>query len=607
MADAWGIDDGYFDVSGAWHETSEQTRRALRVAMGGLPDLADPPPNERPVWFVHHGEAPEILRPADLVLEDGTSVGAEHRLPPDLPIGYHDLVPNDGGPTTRLIVTPARCHSTDHLRTWGWAVQLYATRSRESWGIGDLADLRRLGAWAAGQGAGVVAVNPLHAPLPIAHQQASPYSPSSRRFRSPLYLRVEEVPGFDSTDPTLSAATAAGRALLDEPTIDRDRVHAVKMKALSLLWSRFVGDAAFTTYRAAEGAALERYATFCTISERYGCGWSSWPGELRRPEGPAVARFAAANTDRVGFHAWLQWLLDVQLAAAGATVGLLGDLAVGVDPDGADAWVWQDVLARGVRIGAPPDEFNQAGQDWGLPPFVPWKLRAAGYEPLAVTLRSALRHCGGLRIDHVMGLFRLYWIPEGAGPRDGGYVRFPGAELLDIVALESVRAGATIVGEDLGTVEDEVRHRLHERGVLSYRVLWFEDGAPATYPHQALAAATTHDLPTIPGVWTGSDAPPPMLDRLVAASGAPPNAAISDVVVSTYAALAEAPSMIVLATLEDALGVTERPNLPGTTVERPNWSVPLPLPIEQIEHDDTVAAVAASLATGRDGTRLHGC
>ncbi|MEY2570368.1 MAG: 4-alpha-glucanotransferase, partial [Acidimicrobiaceae bacterium] len=283
MPDAWGIDDGYFDTNGDWHATPESTRRALRVSMGGLADVADPPPSSRPVWFVREGDAPELQRPAELVLEDGTDVHAPNRLPPDLPIGYHDLHPDDGGPTTRLIITPARCHLVDDLHTWGWATQLYATRSRDSWGIGDLADLRRLGSWSRGQGAGVLALNPLHAPLPLPRQEASPYSPSSRRYRNPLYLSVELVPGFDAGDPALAAAASAGRALLDEPIIDRDRVHAIKLDALELLWSRFTGDERFAAYGAAEGSALTRYATFCALAEHHGGGWASWPAERRRP------------------------------------------------------------------------------------------------------------------------------------------------------------------------------------------------------------------------------------------------------------------------------------------------------------------------------------
>ena len=598
--DAWGIDDGYQDVDGQWHDTPDATRRTLRVAMGGLADVGDPPPSARPVWFVREGTSPELQRPAALVLEDGTRLVAPTHLPPDLPIGYHDLHPNDGGPTTRLIVRPHRCHLPEHLRTWGWTTQLYATRSRDSWGIGDLADLRRLGSWSKDQGAGVLAINPLHAPLPLPEQQPSPYSPSTRRYRSPLYLRIEEIPGFATDDVVLSDAAAAGRELNENPIIDRDRVHQLKQLALERLWARFNGHGRFDTYLAEQGDELDRYATFCALAEQHGSGWATWPAEHRRPDSPGVDRFAAAHRDRIAFHRWVQWLLDEQLARAGAEIALLGDLAIGVDPDGADAWIWQDVLARGVRIGAPPDDFNRAGQDWGLPPFVPWRLRAVGYEPLAMTLRAALRHCGALRVDHVMGLFRLFWIPEGGTPAEGAYVRYRTNELLDVVAIESMRAGAVIVGEDLGTIENEVRWALHDRGVLSYRLVWFEDAPPSTYPAQALAAVTTHDLPTIAGVWCGRDAPEPIADRLATVSGLPPGAPVADVAVATYCALAESPSMIATATLEDALGVEERTNLPGTTADRPNWSIALPMPIEEVEEHPTAVAIASALDTRRN-------
>jgi 4-alpha-glucanotransferase len=609
--DPWGIEDGYWDVAGAWHDTAPSTARALRVAMGGLADVADPPPASRPVWIVQHGTDPSIERPADLVLEDGTHVLAIDRLPPDLPLGYHDLHPNDGGPVTRLIVTPDRCHLPDDLRAWGWAVQLYTTRSADSWGIGDFADLRTLAHWSCDVGAGVLAVNPFHAPQPLPVQEPSPYFPSSRRFVNPLYLRIEEVDGFDNADATLADAAAAGRALNDDEHIDRDAVHALKLTALAHLYSSFTDDPRFDTYVRDMGNALRQYALYCVLAEHHGAGWREWPSALRRPDSPGVERFAAASADRVRFHMWVQWLLDEQLGSAASVIDLVGDLAVGVDPDGADAWVWQDVLAPGVRVGAPPDEFNQRGQNWGSPPFVPWRLRASGYEPLAATLRGALRHAQVLRIDHVMGLFRLFWIPEGGEPSDGAYVRYPATELLDIVALESARAGAVIVGEDLGTVEDEVRARLYQRAVLSYRLVWFEADEPTAFPEQSLAAVTTHDLPTIAGVWTGADEeeqraigldPPPgaaeqLRARLVALTGLDPaSARVDEVALATYAALGRAPSRLVTPTLEDALGVTERPNLPGTTTERDNWSQALPSTIEELVTDPTVLRIAARLS-----------
>ena len=373
----WGIQDGYHDIRGEWHETSPAVRRQLRVAMGGLGDVEDPPPQTRPVWFVRHGTGPRIDRPAELVLEDGTHVKAVERLPRDLPLGYHDLHPDDGGATTRLIVSPERCHVRDGGRSWGWAAQLYATRSSASWGIGDFADLRTLARWSAQLGAGYVALNPIHAARSVPDPEPSPYFPSSRRFRDPLYLRIEDVPGFDPSDQTLSDAARAGRKLNDSRVIDRRRVHALKRTALERLWETFDGDTRFDAYVDDQGNALRQYAIYCTLAEEHGSGWSAWPSEHRRADSPSVERFASGHEEHVQFHSWIQWLLDEQLERAGDELALLGDLAVGVDPDGADAWVWRDVLAPGVRIGAPPDEFNLAGQDWGLPPFVPWRLRAA--------------------------------------------------------------------------------------------------------------------------------------------------------------------------------------------------------------------------------------
>jgi 4-alpha-glucanotransferase len=609
---AWGIDTGYWDAGGGWQRPDPSSLTAVAEAMGAHSEPGGPPAGP-PLWFVATGSQDRLLGPCDLLLEDGTALGTVTALPPDLPAGYHDLQPADGGPTTRLVVSPRRCHLPADLRVWGWAVQLYAARSAGSWGIGDLGDLGRLSEWAAGHGAGVVTVNPLHAAGPASPQQASPYYPSSRRWRSPLYLRVEDVPGAGGLGPELSRLAAAGQALNAERRIDRDRVWQLKREALERCFATFGGDAGFDAYLATHGTALHEWATFCAIAEVHGNGWPGWPPALRRPDGPEVARFAAERADRVRFHAWLQWLLDGQLAAAGR-LPLVQDLAVGFDPGGADAWAWQDLLALDARIGAPPDEFNRAGQDWGLPPFVPWKLRAAAYEPFVQTIRAALRHAGGLRVDHVMGLFRQFWLTLGGGPGAGTYVRYPAAELLDILALESQRADAIVVGEDLGTVEDSVRVELAERDVLSYRLLWFESEPPERYPRPALAAITTHDLPTVGGLWTGADlraqrsigleaseeSEADLRRRLSDAAGlGDAEASVAQVVEGAYRALARAPSAIVVATLDDALGVEERPNMPGTVDEWPNWSLALPSPLEDVQADPAVAAVARSLATGR--------
>jgi 4-alpha-glucanotransferase len=379
---------------------------------------------------------------------------------------------------------------------WAPAVQLYSLWSRDSAGMGDLEDLYRFGAWASSAGAGACLVNPLFASNPGEGQQASPYYPSSRLFLNPLYLRVE------------------GASLPVEPgrRIDRDAVWDAKIPLLEKEFASFAGSPSFDEFVASRGPLLYGFAAFCA-----------------RHEGREL------DQDRVRFHTWLQWRIDEQLRRAASAIGLVGDLPVGVDPGGADAWLWRDVFVPSMRVGAPPDEFNPDGQDWGLPPWDPWKLQAAEYEPFIQTVRAALRHGAGLRVDHVMGLFRLYWVPEGGSPRDGAYVRYPWRDLLGILALEATLAGAFVVGEDLGTVEPWMREELASRNVLSYRVLWFESLSPGGWPEKALAAITTHDLPTVAGVFTGAEADVgEFLSKLAGRS-------VDDAVLGAYSALASSP------------------------------------------------------------------
>jgi len=377
-----------------------------------------------------------------------------------VPIGYHSLR-SRGGAERPLIVHPGRCHDSVGPRRWGLAVQLYAARSRASWGMGDLADLRRLARWTRDElGGRFLLVNPLAATTTIGSGCASPYSPATRRFRNPIYLRIEDVPGAGRLGADLDALAARGRALDRERTIDRDAVWSLKRDALEALWPLVREDADFAAWYRAQGDDLRDFAVWSTLVEELGPCWRRWPAEYRHPSSPAVARVRHERDERVRYHAWLQWLVTRQLDAAADELPLVNDLPIGFDPDGMDAWQWQDMLASDARIGAPPDAFNQRGQDWGLPPFVPWRLRAAGYRPFIDTIAATLRSAGALRVDHAMGLFRLWWVPRDGSPRDGAYVRYPAEDLLAILAIESHRAGATIVGEDLGTVEEDARTTL---------------------------------------------------------------------------------------------------------------------------------------------------
>ena len=632
--DAWGIDDGWEDTSRAWHEAPRETIESIRAAMTADPPVLatgtarrEPrpspqrpgggPPVSRPVWVVRPGQEERLVSRCRLVLEGGDDAGDVDELPRDLPLGIHELTPLDGGPTTHLIVSPRRCHLPGDLRTWGVTMQVPTTRSRSSWGIGDLADVRAVGKWVASLGGGALGLSPLHAPTPVAPLQRSPYYPSSRRWRSPLLLRVDEVPGAAGL-AEVGHLAARARRLLDEPIVDRDRGWAIQRQALEVLWARRSDRQRdeLARWRDKHGGPLEGWARYCALAEAHGPGWADWPAELRHPAYPAVDDAATELADRIAFHAWLQLLANQQLDGARVDgVRLVQDLAIGVDPDGADAWLLQDLLALGTSVGAPPDDFAPEGQSWGLPPFIPWRLRDAGYRPLAELLRASMAEGGGLRVDHVMGLARIFWIPERASPADGTYVRFAGRELLDVLAMESARAGAVVVGEDLGTVEEGFRHELHETAVLSTRLVWFEDRPPGEYPQDALAMVTTHDLPTIAGASTGADdaelsslgrTPPAdattaLRRRLEALVGPSPSRMDPTAVAGAlHSRLARSSARMVLATLEDLCGVPLRPNVPGTTDdERPNWSQALPVLVDDLPSDPHVRQALGDLPQAR--------
>ncbi len=577
---------------------------------------------------------------------------ASFTVPAGLPLGYHTLRARSGDDEAAapLIVTPAWLGLPDRLgdrRAWGLATQLYSLRSRRSWGVGDLADLARLATWSAGLGAGFVQVNPLHAAAPVAPMEPSPYLPTSRRFANPLYLRVEDVPEHGALPAADRVEVDGLRAALRErlaggDAIDRDASWAAKRAALARLHAvprSAEREAAYAAYREREGSGLTDFATWCALAEQHGGDWREWPEQLRHPRSAAVSDFRAGHETEVDFHRWLQWLTDEQLAAtqdaarrAGMALGVVHDLAVGVDPGGADAWVLQDVFAQGVTVGAPPDPFNQLGQDWMQPPWRPDRLAEAGYAPFRAMVSTVLRHAGGLRVDHVIGLFRLWWVPAGAPPVAGTYVYYDHEALVGILALEAHRAGAVVVGEDLGVVQPSARSYLAERGILGTSVLWFEfefdaDGRPLRperWRELCLASVTTHDLPPTAGYLAGDHIrlreslgllTRPLAEELAAAGvelGAwlqelrwrwalGPDASEEETVAALHRYLTWTPSRLLSVALTDAVGDRRTQNQPGTIDEYPNWRVPLtgpdgrPLLLEDVLASERAARLAAVL------------
>ena len=598
-------------------------------------------------------------------------------LPDPLADGYHRLMVADGESVLGeclLIVAPDACFVppalADDGRIWGAAAQLYALRSERNWGIGDFGDLIALIELWGQNGAAVVGVNPLHAMFPHNPAHASPYSPSSRLFLNTLYLDVESIDDYGESEAARALVRSTPfqaqlKRLRGTDVVDYAGVAEAKRQVLEMLFAHFrdhhlathSGRAqAFNAFRAAQGEALRRQALFEALQERFFrddrnvWGWPVWPVDYQRPEAPAVKHFAQEHAERVEYYEYLQWQADVQLAAVGRRsyelglgVGLYQDLAVSIDRAGAEAWAEQDLYAIGASVGAPPDIFNLKGQNWGLPPLIPQRLRDAAYAPFIATLRANMSHSGALRIDHVMALARLYWVAEGNDAAHGAYVHYPFDDLLAIVRLESHRNRCVVIGEDLGTVPPEVQNKLAASGVLSYRLLYFERDdaggflAPADFAPQALVAGTTHDLPTLAGWWDGHDLelraklnlfPQPeqrqqqvieraqdrarLLLALEKAELLPPGATVSPVSIPTMTSpfcralhryLARSPSRIVIAQLEDVLEVHEQINLPGTTDAHPNWQRKLPLLLERWSFDDRFIELARMFQRERDRGR----
>ncbi|RPI45667.1 MAG: malto-oligosyltrehalose synthase, partial [Betaproteobacteria bacterium] len=630
-------------------------------------------------WTIHE-ESGQVhagrIEPRELPqIESAVVAGREFgkrsmRLELALAHGYHRIAIRDDDRVlveSILCVTPKRCYWPHALqgegRVWGVAAQLYAVRSERNWGIGDFSDLATLVQQWGHRGAGVVGVNPLHALYPHNPAHASPYSPSSRLFKNWIYIDVEACADFHECEHARALVRSAAfqtrlRALREVELVDYDGVASAKRQVLEALYAHFRehhlasnGEhaRAFREFQCAGALALRRHALFEALQEHLSrasghvWGWPAWPEELRDPASPAVEAFCNEHLDRVEYFEYLQWQADLQYGAAarrsfelGLGVGIYEDLAVSIDRGGAEAWANQAIYALGASVGAPPDEFNLNGQDWGLPPLIPQRLRETAYGPFIATLRANMHHSGALRIDHVMGLMRLFWVPTGAKAREGVYVRYPFEDMLGLVALESERNRCLVIGEDLGTVPDEVRHALAEAGVLSYRLLYFERQPggefrpPRDYPVQAIVAASTHDLPTLVGWWEGRDLalrsqlglfPSDAVResqivnraqdraRLLLAlehQGALPNGMLADSVsvpamtpslsCAIHAYLAASPSKVMVVQLEDLAGAGDQPNLPGTTDQYPNWRRKLPLELERLPDDERFTRLTQALS-----------
>ncbi|MFE7076434.1 4-alpha-glucanotransferase [Streptomyces sp. NPDC057620] len=680
----------------ATHYTTDRGRRAdispetLRAVLTALGVDASTPGSVREALAIRRQALARPLLPPAVVLRSGRPPAAPV-VPPGtelcvesedgrrrritdlgrelagLPVGRYTLHAERGtrADSVPLLAVPDRLRGPA-ARSWGFLVQLYSLLSRRSWGMGELGDLATLADWAGSLGADFVLINPLHSYVPGPATDPSPYRPGSRRYPDWLYLSVGDVPEFaalpreerEQADQLCAQARELTDGVLAGGLIDREAARTLKLRALELVHRVPLTpprEEAFRRYAAAEGAGLSDYALWCALAEEHGPRWRTWPAGLRNPDGSGIRAAHVRLANRVDFHQWLAWLADEQLAraqraaaSAGMAIGLVHDLAVGVHPEGADAWHFQRYLADGVTIGCPPDDFNRSGQDWDMPPWRPDTLAEAHYAPFAEVLRCNLRRAGALRVDHIMGMFRLWWIPEGGGADEGTYVRYDHDAMLGVLALEAHRTGSMVIGEDLGTVEEGVHEELAERGILGTSVLRFEyesgpDKRSGPLPAErwragSLATLTTHDLPST-AAWLDGEyvrlhdglglLTRPVREAEAAAAAerdswlaelarcgalnadGKPGAADTDPPDGTGAPvpgpetlalhrfLARTPAQLVGVWLPDTVGDRRPQNLPGTTDEYPNWRLPVAgsdgraLTLEEVRAHPGPAAVAA--------------
>jgi 4-alpha-glucanotransferase len=604
-------------------------------AEGFEADLFLPESENKAIWqwqlAIENGDTiKEPFRPSDLPRIAAREIGGrliEHRrllIRSQAPAGYHRLTVSHGVTAEAIVaLAPCRCYlpagmDNTERRVWGLIAHLYTLRSNANWGVGDFSDLERLARLTGQSGGSVIATNPFHTLFPHAPEAASPYSPSSRLFLNPLYIDIETAP-HASECGELDRLRAGLAPLRAARWVNYSAVWKAKGAAFEVLYHRFRGDLAAGTalakdvadFAAAGGDPLKRFAAFCAIADEHpNRPWTQWPEGLRHPASPAVQEFLRSRADRIGFHLYLQFLADWQLQraakaaeSAGLGIGFVRDLALGINPDGADAWIAPELFATALRCGAPPDPFNPRGQEWGVLPLNPLSLRD-NLQAYATLVSANMRHAGGLRIDHVIGLQRQFLVPLGGYPAQGCYIRYPFEEMVGILALESHRHGALVIGEDLGTVPPGFRDRMAEANALGSTVLYFERRddrfkQPGEYRDRSAVSASTHDLPTIAGWWEGRDiatrnrvgiSPDDeadaahrerahdrelLLEALQRAGlfhaqtePAEMTPALRDAI---HAFLASSSPQIFLAQLDDVADEKDQINVPGTIDSYPNW------------------------------------
>jgi 4-alpha-glucanotransferase len=649
----WGITTNYRDAYGNQRDVDPDALSRLVEALSGD---SDPVPRIMPRTVVvrrnrearlHLEASPDTTFRWEISGDGSVARGEGHApaipLPGDLPIGSFQLrltLPLPQGEKheeATLLVAPERAYQGNEEarhRLWALAVQLYGVRSQRNWGHGDFTDLRNLVGLAAEWGAAAIGVNPLHTLFDDRAEDASPYSPNSRLFLNPLYIDIDAIPEF----PGLAAAGLEREVdhLRAGASVDYQGVASVKTQALHLAFAAFRKQASpkrqqqFETFQDARGATLKRYACFELLRRRFDRPWREWPAKWRDMDDDTLTHLQEAEGDKITFFEFVQWNAHAQLAACrervrelGLPIGLYLDIAVGVRPDGFDAWSERDAILPDVSVGAPPDALNAAGQDWGLAGINPIALENRRFEPYRLMLQASMEYAGAIRLDHVLGLRRLFLVPKGMRADQGTYVRFPFEALLAVTAQESLRNECIVIGEDLGTVPENFRETLADWGVWSYQVMMFErddNGAfrgPNAYREQALVTFSTHDLPTFAG-WTahrdlvvkrqlGLDPGESDEERvnarkaLSAAIGRDDNSSFEFSTVAKY--LASTPSRLLVVTLEDALAIAEQPNVPGTIHEYPNWRQRLPEALEDLRHNTGLTTIADVMAVAGRGWR----